>query len=81
MSKQYLPNDPSGISKATHHIPSQKSLKKSLIHVSRYQSDSRSIIGRRVSGSADRTIRVWDMSTHHCVGVLDGHDGIFSLVF
>ena len=32
--------------------------------------------GRMVSGSADRTCRVWDLEKKCCIGVLDGHDGM-----
>jgi division protein 1 len=31
--------------------------------------------GYLVSGSADKTLRVWDVSNHKCVAVLDGHTG------
>ncbi|KAI8929369.1 WD40-repeat-containing domain protein [Entophlyctis helioformis] len=31
--------------------------------------------GMMVSGSADKTIRVWDLASHRCVGVLTGHTG------
>ena len=31
--------------------------------------------GTLISGSADKTLRVWDLSTHHCKGVLEGHEG------
>jgi mitochondrial division protein 1 len=31
--------------------------------------------GYLVSGSADKSLRVWDISNHKCVGVLDGHEG------
>ncbi len=31
--------------------------------------------GKLVSGSADKTLRIWDLSNHKCVGVLDGHSG------
>jgi len=31
--------------------------------------------GYLVSGSADKTLRVWDISSHKCVGILDGHAG------
>ncbi|KAH6566691.1 hypothetical protein BASA83_010515 [Batrachochytrium salamandrivorans] len=31
--------------------------------------------GLLVSGSADKTIRVWDLSTYRCVSVLSGHTG------
>jgi WD40 repeat protein len=31
--------------------------------------------GILISGSADKTLRVWDMATHQCKGVLEGHDG------
>ncbi|KAI8898925.1 WD40-repeat-containing domain protein [Globomyces pollinis-pini] len=37
--------------------------------------DFESPFGQMVSGSADKTIRVWDMSNHRCIGVLEGHTG------
>ncbi|RWA09397.1 hypothetical protein EKO27_g5702 [Xylaria grammica] len=39
--------------------------------------------GRNVaSGSADRTIRIWDVVTGRCVNILKGHDGmIYSISF
>jgi WD40 repeat protein len=37
--------------------------------------DFESPYGYVVSGSADKTLRVWDISRHQCVGVLDGHTG------
>eukprot|EP00842_Homolaphlyctis_polyrhiza_P001783 jgi/Hompol1/2605/HPOL_002978-RA len=37
--------------------------------------DFESPYGLMVSGSADKTLRVWDLSTHRCKGVLSGHTG------
>lgn len=31
--------------------------------------------GTLVTGSADRTIRVWDLSSLRCIGTLHGHNG------
>jgi WD40 repeat protein len=36
--------------------------------------------GRIVSGSADRTLRVWDVESGACVAILDGHQGPVSAV-
>ena len=32
--------------------------------------------GRIVSGSSDRTVRVWDSSTGECLKVLEGHSDV-----
>ncbi|KAJ3311842.1 Mitochondrial fission protein [Boothiomyces sp. JEL0838] len=37
--------------------------------------DFESPFGHLVTGSADKTLRVWDMSSHKCLGVLEGHTG------
>ena len=33
------------------------------------------LIGFRVTGSHDRTIRIWSTATWECEGVLEGHEG------
>ena len=35
--------------------------------------------GRVVSGSGDKTLRIWDSVTGECVKILEGHAGVYMI--